>query len=72
MLDLDGGPMLLDQRAEAVDRTERSLDLQPAVLGNESGLVIGLEPPFGLVDASLEELLSLVQPRVAHLELAPA
>ncbi|MEQ9162364.1 MAG: hypothetical protein RLN74_06625, partial [Ilumatobacter fluminis] len=62
--------MGVDQRGEPVDGDDRLLDLDPALSGERTSLLVGLEAPFGLGDAVLEQLLAFVQAGVAHFEFA--
>ncbi len=57
---------------EPVDRGESTLDRHPLTFGREPRLGVGGEAAFGLVEAPFEELLTLVQPGVAHLEVLAA
>ena len=72
MLDVDGGPVRIDQPGQPVDRRERPFDLDAMLAGGGTRLVVGLETALGLDDPRLEELLALVEAGVADLELAPA
>ena len=60
---LDHVAVTVDQRGERFDGAQRLLDLAPSLPGLRSCLDIGLETPLGLLKATLEELLALVQTR---------
>ena len=70
VLDLDHLAVAVDQRGQPVDRDDRALDLAAPLGGHGPRLDVGLEAALGLGDPLLEELLTLVQAGVAHLELA--
>ena len=55
---------------QPVDHAERPLDLRALAGRRGAGLDIGRQPALGLGELLLEQLLALVQPGVAHLEIA--
>ena len=69
MQHLDHVTVRCDALDEAVDRSDVTLDRHPTAFRCDPRLGVGSEASFGLVEASLEQLLSLVQPGVAHLEV---
>jgi hypothetical protein len=69
---LDHVAVAVDQRGQALDRDERTLDGDTPLGGCGAGGGVGLEPLLGLAEAPLEERLALVEPRVAHLEFLTA
>ena len=66
---LDGPPVALDDLAQSAGGLQAALDRDPALGGFGAGHGIRLEPALGLGDAPLEELLALVQARIADLEV---
>ncbi len=72
MLDLDHRAVPGDERTEPLDRAQRPLDLLAVTGGRGPRLDVGREPALGLDDPLLEELLALVEPGVADLQLPAA
>ena len=72
VLDLDHRAVPGDERTEPLDRAQRPLDLLAMTGGSSPRLDIGRQPALGLGDPLLEELLTLVEPGVADLQLPAA
>ena len=69
---LDHDAMAIDERRQVLDGAERLLDFEPLLSGVRTSDDVDLEPPLGLLQATLQELLALVQARVADLEVLTA
>ena len=68
VLGVDGGPMGLDDHRQCVDDAERPFDVGTLASRGRPSLHVGGEPPLGLGQLLFEQLLTLVQAGVAHLE----
>ncbi len=66
---LDHVTVRCDALDEAVDRSDVTLDRHPAAFRCDPRLGVGSEAAFGFVEASFQQLLSLVQTGVVHLEV---
>ena len=69
---LDHVTVAVDQRGEVLHRAEGLLDFETSLPGLGAGDGVDFETPLGLLQATLEELLTLVQAGVADLEILTA
>ena len=68
----DDDTVRLDHLGKTVDRLDLAFDLDALTFGCHPRVGVGLEPAFGLGETTFVELLALVQPGAADLEIFTA